>query len=210
MKKVLIKIISETETNTDIAFSAPCVCVVNLTKDDVDRILRISRVVKESGIDYACFNGYSLSNPIQWLDNRPLYSFEELGEKYIYSTDSSFDRELTCELSDNYDPEKQTCESVYGVVVRVSELYVYIEGYCDYSGAPIETSVVSIDYLQSVVNDPNPVEKLDYYIDAEAAKEMSKEDQDSITIEDLPKYLNTKSVGLKKFITEALKHQKLY
>jgi len=187
--KTVITIITDVFSGDEYTEAPEC-AVIKLTQKKLDRIRHLSDVVTKE--DAYVINEYACCD---WFPNKPAYTFEELGDKFIllsaYPVQESYD---FCE--ETVDDGDFSFERINTEMRNVRKGDFFHVGYGKYSGAKFESIAVPLKQIYEELAKPEPTPRERYYF-PEGAEVPS--------FEDLPKYLNDGCPGLRMYAKEKLK-----
>lgn len=191
--KTVIKIITDVYCGAEYS-EPPGAAVIELTQKEVDRIMHLSEVVKNEGI-YTVTEFFTA----QWFDKRPLFNFEELGNKFLTFDDYRPDPNMGYEFGEETEmltsPDYERIDSEM-LVVREGDFFVV--GYGKWSGSKFETVAASLKEIKEELTKPEPTPRHNYYF---------PEGMDfPANLEDVPKYLNGEDLAMKMYCKEMLKN----
>ena len=188
-EKTIITIITDVYCNAEFA-EAPGTAVIRLTQAELDRIKHLSEVLKAEGAYMVNFY-----DCCEWFPERPLFSFDELGDKFLILEKHEYSEIEFCEETDpmaDFDFERIDTEMR---CIRQGDFF--FTGYGKYTGTKFESMAASIKEIENELAKPEPTPRHEYYFPADAEYPQD--------IRDVPKYVNDDDPGMNKYCKELLR-----
>jgi hypothetical protein len=190
--EIVLSLYSQVTCNDEYA-EKPEFCVIRFTQKDIERIRKLVKALDELEAE-----AISIDFMSEWYDNRPAFTFEEIGKRFIQLSNYTGD---SYEFQKCTDPDEEQsfgrieCDSLeitrYGINAKTLNKYANSVAY-----ESVSVGIKTIEEALVQDEDNTPEE---YYFNKDAGDEVP-------AFKDLPLYVNDSTfVGFHTYACEKMK-----